>query len=101
MEYIHYLLAVIGIGYFITGSDLAQPFREWVTTVNQIQKKFKPVNWIWDKFDGVLDCIYCCSFWVGIGVCFLVQVDCKYVDILLNAFSVLGLIYIVKNIFPK
>jgi hypothetical protein len=101
IKFIYYILTVIGIGYVLTGSDLLQSFRDRVSVINAIQKKFKPVNWLWDKFDGVVHCIYCASFWIGVGVYFLMDYECAYLHAIFSAFSVLGTIYIVKNLFPK
>jgi len=95
MEYVYYLLSVIGIGYFITGSDLAEPFREWI---KEVQVKGKILLWIVEKLYGVISCIYCCSFWLGLGVYGLGYLDNQIIDLVLSAFSVMGLIWIVKNI---
>lgn len=97
-EYLYYLLTVIGIGYFITQSDLVKSFRMGVSEFNKKNKdkKFK-LNWPIDKFDGVINCIYCCSFWVGLAV--YVGINREFeLDTIFNAFSVLGTIYVVKNI---
>ena len=99
-EYLFYLLTVIGIGYFVSMSDLAKPFREWVANINETKVKFKPLNWLWDKLEGVTSCIYCASFWIGIAVYFMMY---KQFDVttVFSAFSVMGFIYIVKTISNK
>jgi hypothetical protein len=99
-EYLFYLLTVIGIGYFLTTSDLAKPFREWVAKINEKKVKFKPLNFIWDKFDGVVSCIYCASFWIGIAVFFIINKQFN-IDTIFNAFSVMGFIYVAKTISNK
>ena len=70
-EYLFYILTVIGIGYFVSMSDLAKPFREWVAKINSTEKKYKMYEWIWDKLEGVTSCIYCASFWIGISVYYI------------------------------
>ena len=97
-QYVYYILTVIGISWFITESSLATPFRMFVSKINN--KKYLLIKWFVDKFDGVLNCVYCCSFWVGLVVYVLIYRDFSYYMVL-NAFSVLGVIYIVKNIFDK
>ncbi len=91
-------MTVIGIGYFVTLSDLMKPFRMAVSEFNQ-DLEF-PFKWIVDKFDGVVNCIYCCSFWVGLGV-YVGIYEVLNIHTVFSAFSVLGVIYVVKNIFPK
>ena len=98
--YLVYLLTVIGIGYFVTQSDLIKPIRERVTTINVINKKFAPVNWLWDKFDGVINCIYCASFWIGLATYFVMYESFNRWTIF-YAFSAMGSIYVIKNIFNK
>ena len=100
MDYVVYIFTVIGIGYFITESSLAKPFRMKVTKINDINHRFKPVSWLFDKFDGVVNCIYCCSFWVGLGVYILMFEEISILTVL-TAFSCMGVIYVVKNIHPK
>ncbi len=99
-EYLFYLLTVIGIGYFVTISDLAKPFRDWVAKINERKVKFKPLNFIWDKFYGVVSCIYCASFWIGIVVFFAMNKQLN-MNTIFNAFSVMGFIYVAKTISNK
>jgi hypothetical protein len=99
MEHYHYILTVIGISYVITESGLVEPFREAVIKFNE--DLVFPFGWFVNKFEGIITCIYCCSFWIGIIVCLLIKLGITEIDILFNAFSVLGTIYIVKNIFSK
>lgn len=97
--YAFYLLTVIGIGYVLTESDLMKPFRMAVSTLNQ-KKIIQPFKWVIDKFHGVVNCIYCSSFWIGLVVYYLVYEDIsKYM--VLFAFSAMGTIYVVKNILNK
>ncbi len=98
-EYLYYILTVIGIGWFITESSLVKPFREGVSKL--LTDLVNPTKWVVDKFDGVINCIYCCSFWAAIGVYFLSYSESEIVHCILSAFSVLGAIYIVKNMFSK
>lgn len=95
MEYIKFLLTVIGIGYFITESTLAKPFREATTKLN-IKLKW----WITDKIQGVFSCIYCSSFWIGIIIYYITQNKIE-IDTILYAFSSMGSVYVLKNIFIK
>jgi len=96
-EYLFYLLTVIGIGYFVSMSDLVKPIREWIARVNSTDKKYIMYRWLWDKLEGVSSCIYCASFWIGILVYFMMH---KQLDItaMFNAFSVMGFIYLAKTI---
>jgi hypothetical protein len=91
MEYIKFILTVIGIGYFITESSLAKPFREATTKL-----KIKHQNWITDKIQGVFSCIYCASFWIAIAV-YLVTKSTINIETVLYAFSCMGSIYVIKN----
>ena len=96
-SFIYYILTVIGIGYFITSSDLMKPFRMAVSKLNKDLDL--PFKWIVDKFDGVINCIYCCSFWLGIGVYYGMFIpESSYI---FYPFSVMCTIYVIKNIFPK
>ena len=99
VHYLTYLFTVIGIGYFITESSLVKPIRERITTVNQIVKN-KRIGLLFDKFDGVMNCIYCASFWIGIAVYYTMYLDFSKWTIL-YAFSCMGVIYIIKNIQTK
>lgn len=98
MHYLQYLLAVIGIGYFITLSDLCKPLRMKVSALNK--KEIKGLKFFIDKLDGVVNCIYCASFWIGIGVYYLTYNEISRYTIFFS-FSCMGLIYVVKNIFSK
>jgi len=99
VEYLYYILTVIGIGWFITESSLLKTFRE---NISKLSTKYKyPLKWILDKFEGVVNCIYCCSFWVGIGIYFIMYLDYEIISSILSAFSVLGTIYIIKNVLSK
>lgn len=97
-EYIYYLLSTIGIGYVLTLSDLMKPLRMKVSEINE--KDLGLLNLLWDKLDGVVNCIYCASFWIGIIVYLLINKDFS-IHTILYAFSVLGTIYTIKNIFTK
>jgi len=97
--YIYYLLSVIGIGYFITQSELFKPVRVKITLMNN-STKTKVFSWLLNKLDGVLNCIYCASFWIGIGVSAL-QYKTLNVDTVLSAFSCMGIIYVIHNLFNK
>lgn len=98
-EYLYYILAVIGIAYVITESSLFKPFRKAIAKFNT--DLVLPFKWFVDKFDGVIHCIYCASFWVAIGIYFIMYNESEIVHSILSGFSVLGAIYIVKNLFPK
>ena len=95
-EYLYYLLSVIGIGYFITGSDLLESFREAVKEYNH-DFRF-PFNWIVDKFEGLITCIYCCSFWVALPMYYIAYSNSEIVHMIITGFSVMGLIWIIKNL---
>ena len=95
MEYLKFLLTVIGIGYFITESTLAKPFRE-ATTKLDIKLKW----WITNKIQGVFSCIYCASFWIGIIVYYAMNLEIN-LNTILYAFSCMGSIYVIKNLFTK
>ena len=98
-EYLYYILSTIGIGWFITESDLMKPIRMSVSTLNN--KLEYPFKIVVDKLNGILNCIYCVSFWIAIGVYFIHYIDSELLHCVLSAFSVLGVIYIVKNILAK
>lgn len=93
--YIYYLLTVIGIGYLITQSDLVQPLR---IRFSILAKAYN--NWFMRKLDGVINCIYCCSFWIGLPVYVLMYEDISF-NVVFSAFSVMGLLYIIHNLFNK
>ena len=98
MYYTQYLLTVVGLAYFLTLSDLMKPIRMRFSVLNM--KKIKGISWLTDKIDGVINCIYCASFWLGIVAYYLLYNDISKYTVLFP-FSVMGLIYIVKNINPK
>jgi len=95
MEYLKFILTVIGIGYFITESTLAKPFREATTRL-----KIKHENWITDKVQGVFSCIYCASFWIGI-ILYLIIHSTLNTETALYAFSCMCAIYVIKNFSAK
>jgi hypothetical protein len=95
-EYLQYILSVIGAGWFITSSELLKPFREYISSI--ITPKIKSLKWLLNKVDGVVNCIYCCSFWIAIFGYYLVQFNNDITHCIINAFSILGFIYVVKNI---
>ncbi len=94
-EYLFYILTVIGISYFVTQATLTKPIREALSTLH-VKKKW----WITDKISGVVNCIYCSSFWIGIAVYYSIHLDTS-INTILHAFSCMGAIYVVKNIFSK
>ena len=98
MVYLMYILTVVGIGYFITLSELFKPIRVGVSALNE--KNIKFIGWFIDKIDGVLNCIYCASFWIGIIVSFLLYEEFDMYTVFYG-FSCMGFIYVVKNLFPK
>jgi len=95
--YFYYLLTVIGVGYFITQSTLMKPIRMKVSLINQLDIRLKLFRWFINKLDGVMNCIYCASFWIGILVYVLIY---RHIDIygVMNAFSCMGLLYVIHNI---
>jgi hypothetical protein len=98
-NYLIYLLTVLGIGYFITESSLVKSTREYVSKLNNKDLR-QPFKWILDKFNGVINCIYCASFWIGIVVFYIMYWKLDKWTIL-YAFSCMGAIYVIKNIFNK
>jgi len=85
--YIYYILSVIGLGWFISESSLLKSFRMKVSVFKTKAEKEKyTLKWFIDKFDGVINCIYCCSFWVGIGVYFLIEIKYNSIHSILSAF---------------
>jgi hypothetical protein len=95
ISYLQYVLAVIGIGYFITQSSLMKSTREYITKLNE-RKKW----WGTEKLDGVVNCIYCASFWIGLFV-YYVSYGNLSIEMVLYAFSCMGSIYVINNIFNK
>lgn len=97
-DYLFYILTVIGIGYFVTQSDLLKPFRMAVSKLNR--DLVFPSSWLVNKFDGVINCIYCASFWIGVIVYQVVYLEISVYSVL-YPFSAMGSIYVVKNLFSK
>lgn len=93
--YIYYLLTVIGIGYFITQSDLVKPLRMRFSVLADFNK-----NWFIQKLEGVFNCIYCFSFWNGLIVYILIYEDVS-IHTVFSSFSVMGLLYVIHNLLNK
>jgi hypothetical protein len=100
MHYLLYLLTVIGVGYFITQSSLVKPIRMKISKINAIEDKLLPFNWFVDKLDGVINCIYCASFWIGLVVYFVMFLELNKWTVF-YAFSAMGAIYVIKNLFSN
>jgi hypothetical protein len=99
MEYLHYILTVIGIGWFTNKSSLMMPMRKFIA--EQTDKDYTPFMFLIKKLNGILSCIFCASFWIGLGVFFTIDIQCVYLEAVFSAFSVLGTVYIVENVFAK
>jgi hypothetical protein len=97
MQLPYYILTVIGLGYFLTLSDLMKPYRVFVSSVKQ-KEMMTPIKFLWDKFDGVVNCIYCASFWIGIVVYYAMFRHFS-IHTVFYAFSAMGSIYVIKNLF--
>ena len=97
--YIIYILTVIGMGYVLTLSDIAKPFRMRMSKINE-EVYLQPFSWIFDKIDGVVNCIYCASFWIGMVVFYLMYGQVNRF-LVLYAFSAMGAVYIIKTLFNK
>lgn len=96
-EYLYYLLSVLGMGYFITGSDLYEPVRNYILLINRAKRRYKKRRFMLNKIEGVITCIYCCSFWVALPMYYIAYSNSEIVHMVLSGFSLMGLIWIVKN----
>jgi len=93
--YIYYLLTVIGIGYFVIQSDLMKKFRMNITIATEAYPW-----WFMEKIDGVVNCIYCASFWIGLIVAIIIYEEAT-IHTIFSAFSCMGILYVIHNLFNK
>lgn len=93
MTYLIYILATIGGGYFVTQSELMESFREYIRDVSP---KYIPLILL-EGFYGVITCVYCASFWIGVSLYWVMFAELTPYA-LIYPFSVMGVIWITKNI---
>lgn len=95
-ELIFFLLTVTGVGYLLTEASIFKPFRMFVSNLHS-KKMFQPLGWILEKFDGVVNCIYCSSFWIGIIVYNIMIWKLSWWSIF-YAFAAMGFIHVIKTL---
>ena len=101
IQYINpaYILTVIGAGYVLTQSDIAKPLRMKVSKARDNIKN-KPVKWLVDKLDGIVNCIYCASFWIGMALYSLIYQEISF-NLIFQPLIVMGFLYVIKTAFTK
>ena len=97
--YVYYLLSVIGIGYLITQSELFKSFRVRITLLKELRKG-RGFEWSTNKLDGVVNCIFCASFWIGLAV-YPIMFEFTITGAVFSAFSCMGTLYVIHNVFSK
>ena len=80
-------------------SELALPLRAKISEITR-DNKDSMFRSVFSKLDGVLNCIYCSSFWVGAAVYFAMNQTFN-LEMVFHGFASMGTIYVVKNIFSK